>query len=39
VTDSFAEQVNIEEEDEDVVEDMPKSDAGNRKPKAHFGRR
>jgi hypothetical protein len=39
VTDSFAEQVDIEEEEEDVVEDTPKSDAGNCKPKARFGRR
>lgn len=39
VTNSFSDRVEIEEDDDDEPEDSPKSDEGNRKPKARFGRR
>lgn len=39
VTDSFTERVNIINDDDNATEDTLKSDQGNHKLKARFGRR
>jgi hypothetical protein len=39
ITNSFMGDTGVELDDKDAQEDTPKSDGGNRKPKARFGRR